>query len=207
MKCPQCAAWSSVKETRDIRRRRECANGHLFTTNEIAVLAQAEAQKNELADFPAGHQFAIGIDPGVNTGFAAWDLDAKKFVRVESLMLHEAFGVVQNLHSAGMLWQVTFEDARLRTWFSSKGREALQGAGSVKRDSKAWEEMLTAYRIPFKAVSPEAKGRKVASGVFSKLTGWNGRSNEHGRDAAMLVFGMKRPAPARINKDLEIAHG
>ena len=35
MNCPECGAWSLVKETRrKIVRRRECANGHLFTTIE-----------------------------------------------------------------------------------------------------------------------------------------------------------------------------
>ena len=37
MKCPTCKAWSSVKDTRDTRRRRECANGHRFSTEEVAV--------------------------------------------------------------------------------------------------------------------------------------------------------------------------
>lgn len=38
MKCPHCDAWSDVKETRDGRRRRECANGHRFTTKEVVVV-------------------------------------------------------------------------------------------------------------------------------------------------------------------------
>ena len=37
MNCPECGTWSSVKETRGIRRRRECANEHRFTTEEIVV--------------------------------------------------------------------------------------------------------------------------------------------------------------------------
>ena len=39
MKCPQCKAWTIVKETRQrvdgsIYRRYQCANGHRFTTCE-----------------------------------------------------------------------------------------------------------------------------------------------------------------------------
>jgi len=42
MKCPTCGAWSTVIETRKstelgFRRRRECANEHKFTTQEIVV--------------------------------------------------------------------------------------------------------------------------------------------------------------------------
>lgn len=40
MKCFHCGAWSNVRETRAaphamMRRRHECANGHLFTTMEV----------------------------------------------------------------------------------------------------------------------------------------------------------------------------
>lgn len=44
MNCPECGAWSSVKETRSdktktkYRRRRECGNGHKFTTEEKVVI-------------------------------------------------------------------------------------------------------------------------------------------------------------------------
>jgi transcriptional regulator NrdR family protein len=40
LKCPECGAWTEVLETKKIRntnilkRRRECANGHRFTTHE-----------------------------------------------------------------------------------------------------------------------------------------------------------------------------
>jgi len=37
MKCPTCGTWTSVKETRGTRRRRECANEHRFTTEETVV--------------------------------------------------------------------------------------------------------------------------------------------------------------------------
>ena len=41
MNCPECAAWSVILETRTTpvryRRRRECANGHKFTTEETVV--------------------------------------------------------------------------------------------------------------------------------------------------------------------------
>jgi len=30
---------------------------------------------------------------------------------------------------------------------------------------------------------------KLTADQFKRITGWHGRTNEHGRDAAMLVFG------------------
>jgi len=46
MKCPTCGAWSLVKETRQSptfgqTRRRECANEHRFTTQEVAIPQEA----------------------------------------------------------------------------------------------------------------------------------------------------------------------
>jgi transcriptional regulator NrdR family protein len=42
MKCPECGAWSLVKDTREsptfgLMRRRECANYHRFTTQELII--------------------------------------------------------------------------------------------------------------------------------------------------------------------------
>lgn len=37
MNCPECGAWSVVLDTRGPRRRRECGNGHRFSTIEIAT--------------------------------------------------------------------------------------------------------------------------------------------------------------------------
>ena len=35
VKCPRCNAWTIVKDTRNNRRRRECANLHRFWTLEL----------------------------------------------------------------------------------------------------------------------------------------------------------------------------
>ena len=41
MNCPECGAWTTISETRltitRYRRRRECGNGHKFTTEEVVV--------------------------------------------------------------------------------------------------------------------------------------------------------------------------
>jgi hypothetical protein len=129
----------------------------------------------------------VGIDPGVNTGFAIWDGHA--LLSVSSLGICAAMMQVQVMHTTGQLHSVTFEDARLRTWYGSKGRESLQGAGSIKRDCQIWAEWLGLLGCPYKSVSPQSKGAKLDAATFERLTGWQGRTNNHGRDAAMLVFG------------------
>jgi len=132
----------------------------------------------------------IGIDPGVNTGIAFWDKVHEHFTEIRSLPIHKAMRWVIDAHRMNMLDGVVFEDARLRTgYFGKNSRAKAQGAGSVKRDCSIWEEFLTDSEIKFTKISPRDKGAKVDAARFKALTGWEGQTNEHGRDAAMLVFG------------------
>jgi len=59
MKCPICDAWSTVKETRQNKklgyiRRRECANEHRFTTQEVVVVDDQLRSLNK--EFYAGRK-------------------------------------------------------------------------------------------------------------------------------------------------------
>ena len=45
MRCPACGAVTFVKETRGTRRRRECFNGHRFSTKEVLADAAPELQR------------------------------------------------------------------------------------------------------------------------------------------------------------------
>ena len=137
----------------------------------------------------------IGIDPGVHTGVALWDGD--RLTIVETLPLHAALLRVKFLAELysfnGNGVTVVFEDARQRKWYgtmtASRDRARLQGAGSVKRDCTVWEDALTDWGIPFVKVAPKNNITKMTADYFRRITGWTERTNEHGRDAAMLVFG------------------
>jgi len=132
-----------------------------------------------------------GIDPGVNTGLALWDTQTRKLVDVETTNIIEAMERLRNCKAAGSLQRIVIEDARLRTgWFGPRAKFSQQGAGSVKRDASIWTEFAEFLGVPLKSVSPKDKGAKVNAEQFAKLTGWAGRTSEHGRDAAMLIVGM-----------------
>lgn len=45
MKCPVCGVWTVVKDTRGGRRRRECANEHRFTTEEVVIPEEVIKQR------------------------------------------------------------------------------------------------------------------------------------------------------------------
>lgn len=138
----------------------------------------------------------IGIDPGVSTGYAAWDAAERKLAEVQTLKIHKAIAFVLELHYTGLLHSVTFEDARLRTWFGKMDREQAkygaavrEGAGSVKRDCSIWADFLGDHGIAYKAIKPQAGATKWKADHFARVTGWTGRTSEHARDAALLVFG------------------
>lgn len=127
----------------------------------------------------------VGIDPGVNTGCAVrWGF---KWQAVETLPIFEAINRVIawkktcDAHERPIF--VRLEDARQRTWFGETDRERLKGAGSVERDCKIWEEVLTELKIPFEFVHP--KNIKEAT---EEMTGWKGRTSVHAREAAWLIL-------------------
>jgi len=131
----------------------------------------------------------LGIDPGVHTGFAVYDPAAKQLIEVATMSAVAAEVRVLAYCCKHESVRLYFEDARKRQWLGSKGREALQGAGSIKRDSQRWEEFCQYHGIDFVAVAPQHNRTKLPADQFQRITGWTGRTNEHGRDAAMLVFG------------------
>jgi hypothetical protein len=131
-------------------------------------------------------RYLIGIDTGVNTGYALYDRKLKKLLTVDTTRIHNAIDGVKTWNNNNLFVRV--EDARLRNWFGKSGREKLQGAGSVKRDSKIWSDFLTDEGIPFEMVAPKNNVTKISAEAFKKLTGYTGRTSEHGRAAAMLVW-------------------
>lgn len=132
----------------------------------------------------------VGIDTGVNTGFAV-ALDegqGGRLIEVNSLTITQSMSRVIQLcelygHAEVCLY---IEDARQRKWFTG-GREKAQGVGSVKRDAQIWEDWCKESKISYKLIHPKDNCTKYKADAFKKLTGWLGRTNEHARDAAMLV--------------------
>lgn len=133
----------------------------------------------------------IGIDTGTHTGIAVWDSEEKQFLDIETMMLHQA---IQLVITICLTWgrenvMVLFEDARQRKWFGHDADAKKMGAGYVKRDAVIWEDLCTDYEITFRALPPAKGATKLNVDYFKALTGWNKRTSEHARDAAMIVFG------------------
>ena len=143
---------------------------------------------------------SIGLDPGEHTGFAVWDGASRAFLEVATLPLWKAMEEVRKWNytciAQNIPFYVVFEDARQRRWFPQERNNAeyrgrLMGAGAAKRDARIWEEYLTDNGIPFQARKPMPGQTKWDADYFARITGYTGRTSEHARDAALLVFQRK----------------
>lgn len=136
----------------------------------------------------------IGIDCGKNTGFAVWESECKAFDAIATLPIHQALERARKLHKVyGDDLCIVFEDARQRKWIpqeknASQYRGRLQGAGSVKRDATIWEDFCKDLGIRYEAVPPHKGMTKWSAETFANITGWQGKTSEHARDAALLVY-------------------
>ena len=136
----------------------------------------------------------VGIDPGVNTGFAVWHAN-EKMINLHTFQIHKAMeGITKICAHPTTRVHVRFEDARLRRWFGKANASQLQGAGSIKRDSTIWHDFLADLskshpNLTFEAVAPKDNKTKLSAEQFEVYTGYKGKTSEHARDAAMLVYG------------------
>lgn len=130
----------------------------------------------------------IGIDPGTHTGYAVWDTHKRSLLRVETMVISRALQAVSE-HQFDVC-RVIVEDARLRKWLGTKARESLQGAGSIKRDCSIWQEALEDMDMAHVFRGPAKGLTKLDAERFRRLTGWQGRTSSHARDAAMLIWNL-----------------
>jgi len=133
----------------------------------------------------------IGIDPGVMTGIAIWEASVKKIASVRCLGVIKAMDYLLVCKEAfageGMI--VYIENPNLRKWYGRNASQKQQGAGSIKRDYSIWVEFLQHHGIPYEEVNPAHIRTKMDAKTFASITGWQGKTNEHSRDAANLVYG------------------
>jgi hypothetical protein len=130
----------------------------------------------------------IGIDPGANTGFATF-----KNGRLEFLMTICPWEIPTEL-SVRLVDRVIFEDSRLTSpvWSRSTNRAASIKIARNVGQVDAWCAMIVAicgqHGIPAHGISPKDKGAKLDAATFALMTGWQGKSNQHERDAAMVAW-------------------
>lgn len=150
-------------------------------------------------------KWKVGIDPGVKTGIGVWrsgheDENGKyvngQLVEVTSMTITKAMKKLLEEYPPGET-KLFIEDARKWIGFAGKAtkksQSVIQGAGSIKRDAKIWEDWCAENGYTDVTFIPPYHGMTMKGSAgrkkFERLTKWTKATNEHGRDAAMLVFG------------------
>jgi hypothetical protein len=145
----------------------------------------------------------VGIDPGAVTGVAVWSVEAQELLHVGSGHFFDVLALLESRVplggvADGSLWPVglvVVEDARRLPIYA--GRDGLRGrrrdrvcrdVGRVDRDVELWEVWLRSRGLPVRLAEP-LRGGKWDAATLEEVAGWAAPTNQHGRDAARLVFG------------------
>lgn len=128
-----------------------------------------------------------GIDPGESTGFAEYD--DGKLVRLWTFKPLQAIAYLQ-MKEEGLF---VMEDSRKQTtsFHDLKTNKRVvfttgRRVGTVDRLCDLYQSSLGNNKLIM--VSPLQKGSKMSHDDFVIKTGWDGKSNEHNRDAALVAY-------------------
>ena len=144
----------------------------------------------------------IGIDGGSSTGFAVWDAVEQRFEKLLTTTFWEALALVETYPASEVV--VVVEDPAQNAPLFDKGvrgarkRERIaQNVGGVKRESTLLADGLERKGFRVRRIRPRT--RKLDEAQFKRITHYQGRTSQHSRDAAMLVFGL-RNAPLELDE-------
>lgn len=144
----------------------------------------------------------IGIDTGATTGIAVWDSEKKELIEVRSsdfwgvhdyifdkyhdpIMIRGARPVTVIIELPGK-----FLYRKNNKYEEKVKRKIAVDYGGTRREAELLQGRFESLGFKVILLQPGKKsGTKMKAPAFKKLTGWKERTNEHGRDAAMLVFG------------------
>ena len=130
----------------------------------------------------------LGIDPGQRTGLA-WFVDGR-ISNLETVPPHHVERILRGVKPPA----VVFEDSRLQphTWTRGVSLAASSKMARNVGQIDAWcilvQEVCHELSIACLGISPRDKGPKLDAQAFAQVTGWEGKSNQHERDAAMVAW-------------------
>lgn len=137
----------------------------------------------------------IGIDPGTKTGFAVANADTGELRQIETLDFWSAYHRVRTLSFEHTVVEVVIEvpDTKHVWHKGASGPAALQrqgvNVGSVIREAQLLADGIEESGLPVTRVKP--RGKQPVD-KFQAYTGWATGTNQHERDAALLVYGKTR---------------
>lgn len=145
----------------------------------------------------------IGIDP--DKGWAEWDADAQKFLAVDTVNFWEIESRLKKIaamhHAGEVAVRIYIETPQHNPPVFPKSNrpnerrkflKIAQNVGENKGKAKLLVRLCKALFGNENVIqmTPNKKSlTKLDKDPFKFQTGWKPRTSEHGRDAAMLVFG------------------
>lgn len=136
----------------------------------------------------------IGIDPGTNIGLAVYGVSDKKLTQLHTFDFWGAYDHVIHGYKPKETKIVIEISTKTHVWGGKLQHKNAAAAAKVGQSVAVPKVMgvLLADRLEAFGFLVERKNpsnTKIKADAFKRLTGWVGRSNEHERDAAMMVVG------------------
>jgi hypothetical protein len=134
-------------------------------------------------------KYKIGIDPGTKTGYAL--VVDSKLVEIETVDFWRVYHLITDRFQTDIC-EIHIEDTSDTTvWHTAKNIGQMKRIGiNVGKVIREAELLILGLKWLGYRVVPhrEKKSRKIDAKTFQKITGWTGRTSQHGRDAAMMIL-------------------
>ena len=156
-------------------------------------------------------RYLIAIDPGKQSGVAVWDYARQCVMNVYTFnfwQLHD-FVLEQYQPDDGVIL-IESSESQSYLWHAQGKNRAVTGkvgrsVGANNREASLLAERFASRGYSVGTVKP--KNTKLSAEAVKRLSGYQGRTNNHNRDAIMicvnhntpakLAFTLKTQAPAR----------
>ena len=143
----------------------------------------------------------IGIDPGVKNGWAVWDSQVKKFCEIRTFSFWELITNIETMNKAYDCRFYVEATYKIKAVWDSKGRpqptnlevirwgKLCQNIGQNRQISCLILQWLERNHCDYIECQPGSSLTKLKPDTFKQMTKYKERTSQHGRDAAMLVWG------------------
>lgn len=142
----------------------------------------------------------IGIDPDIEKPGVAIIEDGK-YAAVTSMTMPELFDLIASHRgNANVVFHVEDVNTDSATYYRHRPgaiskqnvqNKISQHVGMCKAAAKTICHVIEHYDCRLIMVKPKSRAHKTAkheADYFKRITGWQGRTNQDSRDAAMLIF-------------------
>jgi hypothetical protein len=138
------------------------------------------------------YKFIIGIDPGLNTGFAVYQIDRKEIIGTDTLDFWQTIARI-NLYDKEALIVIENPDLNKPMFYNKYGNQNIrkynkiaQNVGMNKKEAILLIQYFERYQIPYKTIKPVTK--KWTTADVKLYTGQEIKCSQHCRDAIKLIF-------------------